>query len=299
MFEVSLIFVPVFLGLIPALVVLYVRRLQWYRRGRHSPLPRNILRSAGHSLRERITELQSAREDVFLQMIYTPVVLYATYLTLGLRDAAADVFWKLVIVFIGVCGSYFFGRKYYVLTQSIDLKRLGMEGEIYVGQELDQLMRVGCRVFHDIPFPYGNIDHVVVSRSGVFAVNTKVFRKLNGSAGSDVVIDHRSNEIRFPDRVWRIPCRQLESEVNWLAKKLTGAVGQPVNVESILMMPGWFIKQRFGKGCTYVVSPGKGLHKFFFHSRTVNPPEKVEQIAHQLEQLTRDVEPSERVTKDW
>ena len=57
-------------------------------------------------------------------------------------------------------------------------------------EELNQLMLDGCRVFHDIPFPYGNIDHVVVSRSGVYSVNAKMCGKPKEGGSVDVVVDH-------------------------------------------------------------------------------------------------------------
>ena len=50
--------------------------------------------------------------------------------------------------------------------------RLGLEAEMAVGQELNQLLRHGYWVFHDLPADKFNIDHVVVGRNGVFAVET-------------------------------------------------------------------------------------------------------------------------------
>jgi len=39
-------------------------------------------------------------------------------------------------------------------------------------------MLEGCHVFHDVPMePYGNIDHVIVAHSGIYAVETKPSRQ--------------------------------------------------------------------------------------------------------------------------
>lgn len=51
---------------------------------------------------------------------------------------------------------------------------LGLEGELATGEELNKLMLDGCRVFHDVPIKYGNVDHVVIGESGVYCVNTKM-----------------------------------------------------------------------------------------------------------------------------
>lgn len=64
--------------------------------------------------------------------------------------------------------------------------RLGFHGERVAAEELNQLMREGCHVFHDVPMePYGNIDHVIVAPSGGFAVETKTRRKRKGPAGAN------------------------------------------------------------------------------------------------------------------
>ena len=54
----------------------------------------------------------------------------------------------------------------------------GFAGERAVAEELNQLIRAGCYVFHDVPMaPYGNIDHVLVTPKGIYAVETKARRK--------------------------------------------------------------------------------------------------------------------------
>ena len=60
---------------------------------------------------------------------------------------------------------------------------LGLDGELATAEELNQLMLDGCRVFHDVPIRYGNVDHVVVHRSGVYAVNTKLLGQLPRNDG--------------------------------------------------------------------------------------------------------------------
>ncbi|MBN1547047.1 MAG: NERD domain-containing protein [Syntrophaceae bacterium] len=51
--------------------------------------------------------------------------------------------------------------------------RLGYEGEMATGQELNMLMLEGYHVFHDFPADRFNIDHIVVSPNGVIAIETK------------------------------------------------------------------------------------------------------------------------------
>lgn len=66
----------------------------------------------------------------------------------------------------------------------------------------------------------------------------------------------------------------------------------------MLALPGWFVKKRIGRGSVYVFNPHKP-QKFFLHNRQVLTPKQIEQVAHQLEQLCRDVEPKYKEKKGW
>lgn len=64
-----------------------------------------------------------------------------------------------------------------------------------------------------------------------------------------------------------------------------------MSAESILALPGWFVKERIGRGSVCVIIPYKPK-MFFVHNRVVLGPAGAQQISHQLELLCRDVEPS-------
>jgi hypothetical protein len=48
------------------------------------------------------------------------------------------------------------------MVEKVRPLRLGFKGERAVGEELNQLLRQGFHVFHDLPFDSFNIDHVIV-----------------------------------------------------------------------------------------------------------------------------------------
>ena len=81
--------------------------------------------------------------------------------------------WVHVVVFVAAAAFVAY-RIRLLLRQSVrmDRLRLGLDAELAVGQELDQLMRQGAAVFHDFPADKFNIDHIVISRGGVFAIET-------------------------------------------------------------------------------------------------------------------------------
>lgn len=262
------------------------------KRNRRSPLTKNMLRTPGESLRKEIEELE-VDHRAFLALIFAlPFILLSfTLLQILFLDPQNPV-WHWVVYIISVLASTVW------LSKRIDAKKekirrftLGMEGEVATGEELNQLMLSGCHVFHDIPFEYGNIDHVVVSRSGVFSVETKALSKENESGSHKAIIDFTKNIIRFSDRNWLLPLDQLEMNCRWLSQYLTKSTGIEVNAESMLALPGYYIEKRVGKGRVFVFNPTRP-EKFFVNSRVVFAPEQIRRIAHQVEQLCRNVEPS-------
>lgn len=288
------------LGMLPlVLCVAYWRRLQ-SQKTRQNPLTRSLLRSPGHSLRKKIDDLDIEVNSILTAWMMLPAIMCIYHLSdsyfRGNPESAFRIILELLVV---VAFSLLIGRTLLRKLDELRQFKLGLEGELATGQELDQLMLDGCRVFHDIPFPYGNIDHVVVSRSGVFTVNTKMRGKpKEGEGKAEIVVDHENDEIRFPDFKWRIPNKQLETESRWLSQHLSAAMGETIEAEPILALPGWFISQRIGRGMVFVINPVKPK-RFFVQSRQVFSDTRVSQLAHHLEQLCRDVQPSFREDSSW
>lgn len=288
------------LGMLPlVLCVAYWRRLQ-SQKTRQNPLTRSLLRSPGHSLRKKIDDLDIEVNSILTAWLMLPAIMCIYHLSDSYFRETPESTSRIILEFsVVVAISLVIGRSLLRKLEELRRFKLGLEGELATGQELDQLMLDGCRVFHDIPFPYGNIDHVVVSCSGVFTVNTKMRGKpKEGEGKAEIVIDYENDEIRFPDFKWRIPNKQLETEARWLSQHLSAAMGETVEAEPILALPGWYISNRIGRGKAFVINPVKPK-RFFVQSRQVFSDTRVGQLAHHLEQLCRDVQPSFREDPSW
>ena len=61
----------------------------------------------------------------------------------------------------------------------------GLDGQARVSAELKQLVPLGYQVFEPVEIRFGDVDHVVVGRTGVFAIETKNWsgRIKHGTAG--------------------------------------------------------------------------------------------------------------------
>ena len=140
----------------------------------------------------------------------------------------------------------------------------------------------------------------MVSPSGVYAVNTKMLGKRpKGDGNAEVTVDHTNSIIQFPDRQYHIQVDKLMTEAKCLSRELTSAIAQEVAVEPMLALPGWFIKKRIGRGPVFVINPVKPQQFFMQPNRQCLSADRIQQIAHQLEQLCRNVEPVFKEKKKW
>ncbi|CAM5797777.1 hypothetical protein RFUL19S_04970 [Rhizobacter fulvus] len=186
-------------------------------------------------------------------------------------------------------------RKMIKSGERIDNLRAGFDAELAVGQELDKLMLSGARVFHDFPAENFNIDHVVISAQGVFAVETKGYTKpgdMKGRDGATVVLDDQA--LRFPHWTTSEPLEQATRQAKWLSKWMASAVGKPVFVTPVLALPGWYVNDRRKARSELGVFGGKALAWLLDEPRHPLSPQDLQQALHQVYQRCRTVVPTYR-----
>lgn len=123
--------------------------------------------------------------------------------------------------------------------------RDGWTAEHVTGLQLNRLIAQGCLVLHDLPAEVGNIDHVVISPRGVYAVETKSFRKPRDAGDARDGVGHQVHydgaTLRFPDFRTSDPIKQAERQAQWLRRTLRNALQREVPVIPIVALPGWFV----------------------------------------------------------
>lgn len=292
-------------AVVVTLLILFLAILGWQRlearTSRESPLVHDLLRPPGYSLRCKMDDLGADLDACFVCVVYAPLAILCYHFGETAYGGSPESFFRIVrSVTLALIFEAILGYRIVSLLRKRRHFRLGLEGELAVGEELNQLMLDGCRVYHDIPFPYGNIDHVVVSISGVYTVNTKMRQKSKHlDRRADVVVDHREGRLKFVDGVMPIPTAELETEARWLSIKLTSSAGRRVEAEPMLALPGWYIEERIGRGAVYVINPSKPKRFFVQEKRRCLDSDAIQQIGHQLEQLCRDVKPSFKERQRW
>lgn len=265
------------------------RRLRAQRR---SPINRGLLRSPGHTLREQLDEMdRNANWDVAMLMI---VPLMALTLYLGQSQVLKAASSAPVAVIYGMAAVGFIAymvRKLWKAFARIDNLKTGLDAELAVGQELDQLMRQGAAVFHDFPGEKFNIDHVVIAQQGVFAIETKGYSKLNkhgGRAGATVVFDGQT--VKFPNWTSKEPLEQADRQARWLAQWISSAVGTAIQVLPVLALPGWFV-ERTGRGDVRVYNGRELANLLRARGTRALSDDEVQRVIHQVEQRCRTVAP--------
>jgi hypothetical protein len=281
--------------LLAALVTVFAKA-RARRASAKAPVSEKLLRPPGHTLRSELESFDDVMVDTVLKLLMIGAGLLLIFgLLVRLVPSGGGILAMLAVVLVLTAAvSVVVVRKVAAGVQRYWNNALGYRGELCAGQELNQLLREGCFVFHDVPGDGSwNIDHVVVAPTGVFAIETKTRRKplsVPGRKNYEVVFDGKSLE--FP--TWRDThgIDQAKANARWLAKFLSGALAEPVKVTPVLTLPGWFVSSRVGLAdAGILVLALKALRKVLLDRRGSSLTDRqMEQIAHQLDQRCRDVE---------
>jgi len=286
-------------GLIPAFIVLlfifvpvgiaWVMRYR-QRQRRRSPLSQHLLRSPGQSLRSELDDRMWDLAGYLMALPLIPLMLYAMQLRQAL-DAGGALKISGVLVVAGLMAFGFVFFQTIKTMRKVWKLRLGYEAELAMGQELDQLMRQGAVVFHDVPAAGFNIDHVLVAPNGVFAIETKGRSKPNRNRGAeDAKVIYDGSGLSFPGWVENKPLEQARRQAVWLSKWLTNAVGDEVTARPVLALPGWFVERK-SRSDVLLIS-GREASAILKAKHEALTESMIKRIEHQLEQRCRDVEPS-------
>ncbi len=286
---VLLSFVPA--GILAGILEVWRRLSQ--AEGRRSPISDKLLRPPGESCRKKMEELNDKIDEIVIWVLGFPSTFLICYLSSnGTTVATRPVpgFWTSALV---LAAGVFVVLVWNLISLMKDRAnwRLGFSGERAVGERLNHLMADGCIVFHDFPLgETGNIDHVVVAPSGVYAIETKTKRKGASSSAQlahEVIYDGQTLE--FPFYTDTHDLAQARQQAERLAKFLAEAVKEPLPVKAMLTLPGWYVINR-GAGDVLVLNPKMIESAILKPDATGLSPELIKQVAWVLDQKCRDVE---------
>lgn len=168
--------------------------------------------------------------------------------------------------------------------RSLRALKLGRDGERAVGQYLELLRRDGYRIFHDVVADGFNIDHVIISPRGIFAVETKTWSK---PADRKAVVDVKGDALvvdgNAPDRN---PLHQVKANAAWLRATLKESTGKEFPVRGVVLFPGWWVEGRPADRSLWVLNP-KALPDFLEQLPEILPETDVTLATYHLSRYIR------------
>jgi hypothetical protein len=265
----------------PAVVILWLVRTKLDHEARaRQPFTDQPLRLAGESTREKADQLfEDGHQDVLLILIMCPVFGLMISQT---PQSQRLVFGITIFVLMAVMTAILGVRLCKKIKQSWHY-RLGAKGEQIVGRELDRLIGQGYRVFHDMPFLDWNIDHVVVGPRGVFAVETKAWRKPPKTADGTAEIILDGDTLILPgNRSQTEAIAQADRNARALAKWISKMAAEEVAVVPAVALPGWKLSiRRYGEVAVYsATNMSEHLPK---RGKQLLTEEQIQRIAAQVE----------------
>jgi hypothetical protein len=205
-----------------------------------SPLSRKPLRNPGQSLDEEIDRLLNDRLLGYFFLAGTFWVCawmewFAKVMEMPRRPA--------LYVVAAICFTGLLAFRAYQVRRKLQRIRQGRDGEREVAELLQDLIKTGASVIHDIPGEGFNIDHVVISTRGIFVIETKTWSKSNASSR----IDFDGRQIRVSGKTpMRDPIQQCRAASAWLRDLLQTSTGKYLAVRAVVVFPGWWVEHSSG-----------------------------------------------------
>lgn len=262
-----------------------------------SPLSGQIPRLPGMYVREKKNEII----DTFVSgelLILGLLIAYTlqAWLTYYIKTPSNP--WTITNITI-VFAIFTYYRFYKVVYEAKNYA-VGSDGEVQVGQIFEGLRPYGYTPIHDVPCRGANgklfnIDHVLVGPKGIFAVETKTWRKVSGE---NEKVSYRNNNIfaglrKRGDR----DIIQASGSAKWLNELLTKRIGINHEVFPILTFPGWYVEQEATSAIrdaygVYALNP-KVIGTYLDGFATVFSDTQIQQVVASLSQYVY-----ERVSED-
>ena len=269
--------------------VAFMERLIKKQKDHNFPFSDKLSRPAGYSVGKKVDNL---RLELFTHLFGSIVIAYITCIFLFLTNS-------LLLKIVAICLIFF---EIYLLVRAkkiledLNNHSLVYAGELAVGQSLSQLMLDGYHVFHDLPFQNYNIDHILVGKNGVFAIETKAKTKRRNNKGKKLFnVDYDGdalffeNNPLFPHRKF---LEQASNQANSLEKELTSSTGDKVKVIPVLVLPGWQFNLKVDQNKVRVKLLNHNKLEALLRLKTniqLNETE-IKRIIHQLKQKCEDVD---------
>lgn len=247
-----------------------------------TPLKATPLRNPGQNLDEYI---QDYIQDNILVYLFTSFVMIVFALVEWSRWYFELPPNPRVYAIVAIITVAFSAYKVVKARKKVKHLKLGRDGEKIVGQYLESLREYGVRVFHDIPANGFNLDHVAISKNGIYVIETKTYSK---PSKGKAVITFNGSGVSINGFHDQNPVNQVRAAANWLKNTLKESTGKNFNIQPVIIYPGWFVESTpEAKGSAVWVLNPKALPKFITNSKEQYKTEDVQLASYHLSRYVR------------
>lgn len=234
-------------GILPVFILVgmvYLRVKRMDTDERRDPITTELRHLPAYSLQER--------RDKTLEWLIDQIVIV---LTVGLiiaimitsRRIGSDVrpwdWLDFTAIAFAFGGAIYYGIKINAKLPEQRKIKQAIRAELATAQELAGALAGNNRIIHDVQAKDFNIDHVVITPAGIFAVETKSRRKPPAGQGATAVrVRYDGRQLEFPTWTETGPIEQAARQARWLADYLQQSTGEHFPVFAIVALPGWYIE---------------------------------------------------------
>ena len=203
--------------------------------GEDSRFNDSIMREAAQRFRDECNRL-SAYQSIYLGGTLVFAMLFAAaYLLRAEQLFPGYPDWQLgLLLGFLLLASVFAVYKIINTFRAARRARLLRDASLAIGHQLQQLSSASTLLFHDVETSAGVIDHVVVGRQGIYAVNVIARRSSEGASAR--ILENRVQFSASEEQLSVVPDLAKNTR---LAKHFTQLIGQRVRVRSVIAVPGW------------------------------------------------------------
>ncbi len=199
-----------------------------------------IMHEAAQQFRDELERLTSS-QATYLSGILVFLVLFAAAYVLQARQLFSGYpSWQLYVqlAFLILVCTYACFRLLQTIRARYDVKYL-RDANVAIGHQLQQLSAGRTRIFHDVKTDTGIVDHVIVGKKGLYAVNVIVRRSRKRSharlSGNLIEYANGGDDVSIVDAA---------AKTARLQEEFCDLIGYKLRVRSVIAIPGWDIGEQ-------------------------------------------------------
>lgn len=197
----------------------------------------SIMHEAAQRFRDDFERISISQSIYLGALLVFSMLFAAAYLLDAGRLFVGYPDWQLhlQLIFVSLAAVFAIGELVATFLAGRRL-RFRKDANIAVGHRLQQICSESTLVFHDVATAAGVIDHVVIAKTGLYAVNVVARR-----ARHNAEVRLADNVLEFSGTTRERCIDDLVAKVKSLEQEFQQLLGYKVRVRSVVAVPGWTV----------------------------------------------------------